>query len=59
MAETGYDVDETQLTIYLVFTILSIAVSMLLYVYVMECSELGKHSREDYNRMVYNFIVER
>lgn len=25
----------------------------------MDCSELGKHSREDYNRLVFNFIVER
>lgn len=54
-----FEVNYTQLTIYLVFTILSIVVSMVAYVYLMSFSEISHHDREEYNTIVYNFMVER
>lgn len=55
----NFEVDSTQLTIYLVFTILSIVVSMVAYVYLMSFSEINLHDREEFNTLVYNFIVEK
>ena len=40
-----YPVDSTQLTVYLVFTLLSIVVSIVLYVYFMEFSDIHETDR--------------
>lgn len=54
-----YAVDYTELTIYLVFTLLSIVASMGAYVYLMSFSEISKHDREEFNSTIYNFMMER
>ena len=54
-----YPVNYTQLTWYLVFTILSIVVSMAAYVYLMSFSDISKYDREQFNVTVYNFLAER
>lgn len=56
---TDYPVDGTQLTIYLVFTLLSILTSLIFYIYFMECSDIQKADRDEYNTLIYHFINER
>ncbi len=56
---TDYPVNSSQLIVYLVFTILSIVVSIVLYVYFMECSDINKEDRDEFNSLIYNFINER
>lgn len=51
--------NSTQLTVYLVLTILSIVISMAAYVYLMSFSDISLHDREEFNTIVYNFLVER
>ena len=43
---------------YLVFTLLSIVVSLAVFYYLMECSDISKNDREEFNSKIYNFIVE-
>ncbi len=54
-----YEIDTTQLALYLSFTLLSIVCSMVFYLYVMQCTDINQHDREEINSLVYNFIVER
>ena len=42
---TDFPVDTAQLTIYLVFTLLSIVTSIVLYIYFMECSDINTEDR--------------
>ena len=54
----NYYVDMNQLIPYLVLTILSIVVSLSVFFYFMDCSDISKHDREQFNSKVYNYIVE-
>ena len=54
----NYYVDESQLIGYLVMTIASIVLSLSVFFYFMEWSEISKHDREEFNSKVYNLIVE-
>jgi len=51
-------VNESQLIGYLVMTIASIVLSLAVFFYFMECSEISKHDREEFNSKVYNLVVE-
>lgn len=33
--------------------------SIVFYVYVMSCTDISKHDREEINGLIYNFIAER
>lgn len=50
--------DDKQLIWYLVLTIASIVLSLSVFFYFMDCSEISKHDREYFNSKVYNYIVE-
>lgn len=39
-------------------TIASIVLSLAVFFYFMECSDISKHDREYFNSKVYNYIVE-
>ena len=39
-------------------TIASIVISLAVFLYFMEFSEISKHDREEFNSRVYNLIVE-
>lgn len=54
-----YPVNNTQLIIYLVFTLASIVISLFLYLYMMECSDIQRNDRKDFNSLMYHFIAGR
>lgn len=56
--EGNYYVNQSELIGYLVMTIASIVLSLGVFFYFMECSEISKHDREYFNSKVYNYIVE-
>ena len=58
LAEGDYYVNQSELIVYLVLTIASIIVSLTVFLYFMEFSEISKHDREEFNSKLYNLIVE-
>lgn len=58
LSSGDYYVNQSELIGYLVMTITSIVVSLVVFLYFMECSEISKHDREEFNSKVYNLIVE-
>ena len=58
LSSGDYYVNQSELIGYLVMTIASIIVSLVVFLYFMECSEISKHDREEFNSKVYNLIVE-
>ena len=55
---TDFEVNNSELVAYLVLTIASIVVSLAVFFYFMECSEISKNDREEFNSKVYNYIIE-
>jgi hypothetical protein len=58
LSDGDYPVDNSQLIVYLVLTLASIVVSLAVFLYFMECSDISKNDREEFNSKVYNFIIE-
>lgn len=56
--EGNFEVNNSELIAYLVLTISSIVVSLAVFFYFMECSEISKNDREEFNSKVYNYIIE-